>query len=142
MQMNYELEMQPALVGGLGDLVFKTTDSYLAEEDMCPGMAVEYGTNAANQVKIYGEGDFCGVAMHSHKELAHPYYAAGRCVPVVTQGRVWVKVEGEISAKDVLVYFNKATNAWSEVNAEGCVKVPNVKFRTKAIQGMAMLEIC
>ena len=142
MQLNYELEMQPALVGGLGDVACKTTDSYLAEEDICPGMPVELGTNAAKQVKIFAEGDFCGIAMHAHKELAHPYYAVGACVPVVTNGRVWVKVEGEISAKDVKVYYNKATNAWSETAVEGAVKVPCVRFRTEAIQGMAMLEIC
>lgn len=141
MQMNYELEMQPANVGGLGDLVFKTTDSYLAEEAICPGMPVQFGTDAAKQVKIFADGDFCGVAMHAHKELVHPYYPEGYCVPVVTSGRVWVKVEGEISAKDVPVYYNANTNTWAEVNAEGFIKVSAVKFRSHNIQGMAMLEI-
>lgn len=138
MQMNYELEMQPALVGGLGDTVFKTTDSYLAEEDICPGMAVALGTNPAKQVKVMSDGAaFAGIAMHAHKELAHPYYPVGYCLPVVTEGRVWVKVDGDVKAGETAC-FNPETGLWS--NKDG-VQLNCAGFRTNTINGMAMVEI-
>lgn len=138
MQMNYELEMQPALVGGLGDTVFKTTDSYLAEEPICPGMAVALGTNPAKQVKVLSEGaQFAGIAMHAHKELVHPYYPKGYCVPVVTEGRVWVKVDGDVKAGEVAC-FDPATSLWSN---KGGVQLSCTGFRTNTINGMAMVEI-
>ena len=138
MQMNYELEMQPANVGGLGDAMFKTTDSYLAEEAICPGMAVALGTNPAKQVKELAEGaQFAGIAMHAHKELVHPYYPEGYCVPVVTEGRVWVKVEGDVVAGKPACY-DPAKKAWV---AEGGIQLSCAAYRTNTISGMAMVEI-
>lgn len=138
MQMNYDIEMQPALVGGLGDTVFKTTDSYLAEEAICPGEAVALGTNPAKQVKVMTEdATFAGIAMHAHKELAHPYYPVGYCLPVVTEGRVWVKVDGDVKAGETAC-FNPETKMWSNTNG---IKLPCAGFRTNTISGMAMVEI-
>lgn len=137
MQKHYDLEMKPAIVGMLADLTNKTTDSYIAEEDFCPGVAVMFGTNPAKQVKKFAEGgSFAGVAMHEHKELTHPYYPAGYCAPVVTKGRVWVKVDGDVAAGSTAKY-DAANEVWSATNGIAIMGA----FRTNAIDGMAVVEI-
>lgn len=141
MQLNYDLEMQPAIVGMLADTVFKTTDSYHVEgkDGIVPGMPVVAGTDA-RQVKFCDDcTKVIGIAMFVHKEVRpkEAYYKKGYVAPIVTNGRVWVAVDGDVTAHTVAKY-DIENKVWS---ADNGVEVPNVKFISAAQGGMAVVEI-
>ena len=110
MQKNYSQEMQPAIVGMLADTTFKTTDSYHVEDEkgVNAGVPVIPGTDAGTQVKACGADDgakVIGVTMFVHKQLTdgENYYDKGYVVPVVTKGRVWVAVDGDVVAQTAVL---------------------------------------
>lgn len=144
MQKNYSQEMQPAIVGMLADTTFKTTDSYHVEDEkgINAGVPVVTGTDAAKQIKACGADDgakVIGVTMFVHKQLTggENYYDKGYVVPVVTKGRVWVAVEGDVVAQTAAKY-DATKNVWS---ASGTVEVANAKFITANTHGMAVVQI-
>lgn len=143
MQLNYDLELQPALVGMLADTSAKITDSYHVEcgekEVVRPGTPVVGGTDA-RQVKCCDDcAKVFGIVMHTHKEVRPnaKYYPEGYVVPVVTFGRVWVAVDGDVTAHTVAKY-DVDQKVWSATNG---TEVPNVKFVSAAQGGMAVVEI-
>ena len=89
MQLNYNLEMQPAVAGSLYDLSTKTVDSFSAEEAMNAGVPVIPGT-AEGLVKAVATGEAAkviGIAVFAHKqdiEGAEKYYEKGYISKVVT----------------------------------------------------------
>lgn len=144
MQKNYSQEMQPAIVGMLADTTFKTTDSYHVEDEkgVNAGVPVIPGTDAGTQVKACGADDgakVIGVTMFVHKQLTdgENYYDKGYVVPVVTKGRVWVAVEGDVVAQTAAKY-DATKKVWS---ATGTVEVANAKFITANTQDMAVVQI-
>lgn len=142
MQLKYNLELQPAVAGALYDLSTKTVDSFAAEEALDAGVPVVAGT-VEGTVKAANTGDasnIIGIAMFTHKqdiEGAEHYYEAGYVLPVVTSGRVWVAVEGDITPRTAAKY-DPATNVWK---ADGSEEVPNAKFITSANDGYAVVQI-
>lgn len=142
MQTNYSQEMQPAIVGALADLVFKTTDSYYAEGDITAGVPVVPGTDAAKQIKVCeagGAANVIGITQFVHKQVAkgETYYPDGYVVPVVTRGRVWVEVDGDVTAHTAAKY-DPDKGVWS---ASGSEEISNAKFITGTTSGMAVVEI-
>ena len=142
MQLNYNLEMQPAVAGSLYDLSTKTVDSFSAEEAMNAGVPVIPGT-AEGLVKPVATGEAAkaiGIAAFTHKqdiEGAEKYYEKGYILPVITCGRVWVAVEGDITAFSAAKY-DPTTGKWK---ADGSEEIPNAKFITSANSGYAVVQI-
>ena len=139
MQLNYDLEMQPAIVGMLADVSAKITDSYHIEGKVLPGQPVVAGTDA-RQVKCCDDcTKVIGIVMFAHKEQRPntQYYPEGFVAPVVTFGRVWVAVDGDVTAHTVAKY-DVSAGVWS---ASSGAEVPNVKFVSAAQCGMAIVEI-
>lgn len=141
---NYSQEMQPAIVGMLADVMFKTTDSYHVEgaDGIAAGVPVVPGTNPATQVKACATGEAAkviGITQFVHKQLVpgEAYYSEGYVVPVVTRGRVWVKTTGTIVAHTAAKY-DPANGVWS---ASGSEEVANAKFITANTSDMAVVEI-
>lgn len=142
MNMNYSQEMQPAIVGDLYDLSVKTTDSYVAEEGVNCGVPVKMGTKEGivKEIATGEASDALGVVMFEHKQLldaSATYYQKGYVMPVVSRGRVWVKVDGEITPNTAAKY-DPATKVWK---ADGSEEIPNAKFITSANAGMAVVQI-
>ena len=143
MQTNYSLELKPAITGSLYDLSTKTIDSFSAEEPINAGVPVVPGTKEG-LVKAATTGDaskIIGIAMFTHKQVidgAEKYYEKGYILPVVTDGRVWVEVEGEITPFTTEVKFDPSKGKFT---ADGTETVPNAKFITSAVQGMAVVQI-
>lgn len=142
MQTNYALDLQPAIVGSLYDLSTKTVDSYSAEEAMNAGVPVVPGSKEG-LVKAATTGDaskIIGIAMFTHKQViegAEKYYEKGYILPVVTFGRVWVAVDGDITPFTE-VKFDPSKGKFT---SDGSETVPNAKFITSAVQGMAVVQI-
>lgn len=141
MQKNYDLEMKPAIVGMLADASVKTTDSFMVEDEagVKPGVPVLPGTNPAKQVKAMTDAGTAviGIVQHVHKEATNPYYPVGMVVPVVTRGRVWVEVDGDVDAYGATKY-DQASGKWSKTAGQD---VANAKFITGANSGMAVVQI-
>lgn len=143
MQTSYSLELQPAIVGSLYDLSTKTVDSFCAEEAMNAGVPVVPGTKEGliKAVATGGAANIIGIAMFTHKqpiEGAEKYYEKGYILPVVTLGRVWVEVEGEVTPFTTEVKFDPSKGKFT---SDGSETVPNAKFITSAVQGMAVVQI-
>lgn len=160
MQLSYAIEMDTAHAGDLADLSIKTTDTFAAEEPMCPAMPVVYGENEKLCKVLADEADaekVIGITQFTHKEndavirfvkgedgelvAKAPdcvgYYPEGWAVPVVTRGRVWVKVDGDIEGG--VAKFDIENKVWSSTNG---VEVPLAVFKTTATHdGLAIVEI-
>ena len=61
------------------------------------GNAVEAGTLAEQVVTLAAAADFAGVAIFAHTQESSTGYDAGKSLPIMTKGRVWVLSGGVVT---------------------------------------------
>ena len=148
MQLSYDTELTPALVGQIADLSNKTVDSFAAEVALNPGDLVVRGTNPEKEVKPVATGTVAnaiGIVIHEHTEAASDdaYYAAGDSVGVMTHGRIWVPVCKAVTAGKIANY-KIADKAFTDDAVASGIEAPGVScvfLTSTAAKGIAQIEV-
>jgi hypothetical protein len=77
-------------------------ESRIAEDDILYGNGVEDGTAVGQVLTLATAANFAGVAVFAHTQESSTGYDAGKSLPVMTRGRVWVTA-GAAVVKDAQV---------------------------------------
>ena len=75
----------------------KMVESRIAETAILYGAPVEAGTNPDQVVPLATTTDFAGVAIFAHTQESSTQYDAGKSLPMMTSGRVWVIAGGAVA---------------------------------------------
>lgn len=148
MQLSYDTELTPALVGQIADLSNKTIDSFAAEVALNPGDLVVRGTNPEKEVNLAATGTVAnaiGIVIHEHTEAggADGYYQPGDSVGVMTRGRIWVPVSKAVTAGKVANY-KIADKAFTDEAAASGIEAPGVScvfITSTTAKGIAQIEV-
>lgn len=149
-QLAYNYTMPVAVAGMKADITDDTVNSYAAEGAIPFGVAVIAGTDVTKQVKIPAAagGVFRGIALHDpntmQTDAGVAQYATKAAVNVMSQGRVWVRVAGDVAIDAPAFFLVSGANAGQLDDLDDATTdaVPTGKFRTAGTAGgLAILEL-
>lgn len=98
-------------------------ESRIAETAVLYGNGVEAGSNPDQVVKVSTAANFAGVAIFAHTQESSTQYDAGKSLPIMTKGRVWVQAGGAVSIGAELVPSTGATTLFSTGTATSLIKM-------------------
>lgn len=139
----------PGFAGLLDGIGPKNVRSYAAEEVIPVGHPVRLGTNKEQEVlKATTGANTIGFSLHDHAReqtsAGLVQYAATETVSVLTQGRLWVKTTGAVTAGDtanLTTATGALTNAAVAAGIEAFTQI-SVKFITSTTAaGIAIVEV-
>lgn len=149
-QLDYSENMPVANIGLVADLEFAYKVSYAAEGVVGYGVAVVAGTDAEKQIKVpTATGQkFRGVSISTWaneqlKATSEGEYKDKQAVNVLRKGRIWVRVNANITVDDpaYFVYTGADAGKFRNDNTDAD-RVPGGEFRSSANAGeLAVIEI-
>lgn len=148
-QLNYKQHMDPIVIGQKADVGYGYVETGCAEGDINFGYAVVAGTDKTRQVKIptLVTDVFRGVAVTTvgveQNDLGDGLYRDKSAVSVMRQGKIIVKVNGDVEPDDYAHFvYTGADAGLFRADTTNAVIVPTGVFRTAATAGnLAVLEI-
>lgn len=113
-------------------------ESRIAETAVLYGNGVQIGTNPDQVESVTTAADFVGVAIFAHTQESSTQYDAGKSLPIMTKGRVWVQAGGAVAVGAELVVSTGAVTLFSTGTSTSLIKMVAL---TAAAAGGDLMEI-
>lgn len=142
MQTSYDEKMDVAVVGQMVDCTNRRVESKFATGPINAGGAVQIVTDTtvvATAASVYGVAIQHPLLTLSDS-TGEAAYADGDGVSILTQGRIWVQVDGAVAINGQ-AYWDVAADAFNSTATDNFI-VTNGRFKSSTTgAGLAILEI-
>lgn len=112
-------------------------ESRIAETAVLYGIGVEAGTAVDEVVPLATTNLFVGISIFAHTQESSTQYDAGKSLPIMTKGRVWLTAGGVVAVGAQLVM---GTNGKVTATATGASAVKLVAL-TAAAADLDLIEV-